>query len=424
MIPGIIAASILAAGASGAVPAIFLALVFTGTSGSLLLGAAWKGKVSRESLSFFMAVFASLAGYMFAVYQTPAPELDWLSGDYVNIAIKFFVGPLVFLFSYKQAWHDPRAQRAIVFLLISVDCVLILFQLAEGVHTGNVIGLLHSNFMGLIGAIGFAYSAMFWRVGLRRNKLLIALALVSFMSILLSQSRGALLAVMAGSLFFLALKRFARYPLVIPFSFFLLIATILLISVSFSAWVNSPEAAQLNNYSESLMGKRLDTGRSKLWFYALENIDTSPIHGIGPYARESWNREQSDGRVITLSVHNYYLAILLEGGVIGLGCVIALLFYLLAVYFSYSGEVSRLGLAIFLATLLQQTVEVSLTTGTFTAGIILWLTWGGAASLSKEVRASSLNARQSAGLTQELHVRGNSRRDWGQKEVGASKPSS
>ncbi len=328
-----------------------------------------------------LVAFGTVSVYMYAVYQSIPMGISVLNEEYLSIAAKLLLGPLAFGVSFSQRWGLREIQHGVAITMLLINVILIIAQLADGINTGLVLGRLHSNYMGLSGAIGLIYACMFHKSGLIRVSLVQALLIVSILTIVVSVSRGALVSVMAGAMFYVGMTRLMRLRIIRSIILAGIVITLLLISAKFDSWVKSEYAKEVSNYSESLTGKAFDTGRSKYWGVALHQISENPIYGIGIEARSSWDRELSNGNVITLSVHNYYLAVLLESGLVGLLSVLTLIFYIHNRFFGQKGDVSILGSAVILGSLIYQTAEVSLTTGTYTAGAMIWILWGALARL-------------------------------------------
>ena len=127
----------------------------------------------------------------------------------------------------------------------------------------------------------------------------------------------------------------------------------------------------LEAWSWSTLGRRFFTGRDELWATGMDAIAQRPVLGWGPSA------EVGDFMATGLSMHNYYLQIMLEGGVIGL-ILIAILLGSIAVYF-YSrrrAHAAMVGYGLLIAVLIQETFGVSLTQTAFASGVPAWLLLG------------------------------------------------
>jgi len=142
------------------------------------------------------------------------------------------------------------------------------------------------------------------------------------------------------------------------------------------------------------LGKAIDTGRAKMWRDARQVFELHPWTGIGTAAGESWTRRLENGETITLSVHNYYYAVLHEAGILGLSIVV---FYILLIASILSlgteSGVMASGIAFLVAVLVHQSVEVSLTTGSFILGIGMWSFLGAAISLSRKAPSVKISEK-------------------------------
>ncbi len=330
--------------------------------------------ISQSDWKFFWVYFAVTTIYMVCVYVGSPKGASEQLIEYISIFAKLSFGPLLFLclpMIYKN--RVKETSERILILYIIINFTLIIFQLFSGVETGNVIGGLHSNFMGLLGILAIVISLLCARLHKGWKKIYCFSMLIAVVTIILSLSRGAAVCAIA----FLTILLLWEKGLIgkKTYRIYLVIILALLVAVimNFSDWVKFDSAKAINEISESVTGKALDTGRSKLWIKAFLWFSESPIYGIGTEARNRWERELNDGRIITLSVHNYYLAVLVEAGIIGLFSVFFLLYQVLNLMIA-SPMVSGIGFSTFITVLLHQVMEVSLTTGSFTAGIIIWTT--------------------------------------------------
>lgn len=381
----LILSCLVAAASPEPVPQFFLVVTMSIAVAALLWRVLAYRKAPVAVSKLYLVAIASATLYMMAVYQSSPGQASMLDSDHLSILAKYLLGPVIFGLSYSQNWEHRRTQQAVTYGLIVANLALIGSQLIGGIATGHVIGSLHSNFMGLCGATGLAYSIAFGKTRLLSRHGLRVLLITSAISMVLSLSRGALVSVVAAALIYFGIGKLVRGGVGRSFALLGIVTTVLLVSVNFNAWLETDTAKSISQYSENITGKPVDTGRSKLWAFALYRISENPIYGIGVAARSSWDRELSSGDVITLSVHNYYLAVLLESGIVGLLSVMAMVSYVYVRFFKLSGDLSRFSAAVFLACLIHQTAEVSLTTGTFTAGALIWIMWGGLARLSKLV---------------------------------------
>ena len=379
LVPALLIFIIFAAANQAAYPRIFIGITIFLTVATIALKILRTRKISADFISFFKLTFVCLIIYMASVYQTPITGTGPLAEEYINIVLKFILGPFIFFLSYLQPWEKRQFQALTTFTLICLNLFLLGAHLSSGIVTGMVIGNLHSNFVGLFGALSLAYFGLFARNKRKLNTSLKLLGIISFTLLVLSLSRGAYITLIAAIGFYVLLGK-KNNRLLIGYPLYAIVLTVLVaVSVSFSSWVKSDNAVTVSTYVEQITSKPLDTGRAKFWDRALTDIRANPLTGVGIKARASWERKLSNGSVIKLSVHNYYIAILHEAGLLGLGAVVALLLLVYSRLIKVKSHFGRYGAAWFLALLVHQTAEVSLTTGTFLAGALIWLFWGGVA---------------------------------------------
>lgn len=346
--------------------------------------------ISRKNLLFLLLVNLSFGLYMSAVYYSSLYGYDFFSYDHISMLAQLILGPIVFLTSIHTNWRSQRLLRNLSISIILVNVALLISRLDTGPMTGLVLGQIHSNLMGLWGVIGIAYSGLFLSNDHFKKNIFYTLAATSFLVLVLSLSRGAVITLAAFFVFFLMF----RHKKVLKFGFFAFVATLTsIISISFfsTQWLQSDYAASVSAYVERVTGKPIDTGRGKFWDLAIIDIMENPITGVGVSARGSWERQLINGREITLSVHNYYLSVLHEAGIIGLAAIIFLLILVFKRFTDGGTLYVRYGISWFLALLVQQTFEVGLTSGSFLSGALIWMLWGALVKMSNSSAGHALS---------------------------------
>lgn len=378
---------LFAAGLQSFYAQVFLVLAIILGLTKIILGRLLFPHLLHKSLInfFYLSSFLCLV-YMFLVSLSPVEDASMV--EVYSIAAKFMFGPLVFVLVASSDWENDFPKRRLLKFTIFVNVVLIIAKFYYGVGTGNVLGGIHSNYMGLFSAFSIALVLIYSKAGCKGGRYLgrvsIAIAVIALIS---SFSRGAAVALLGGGVVYFVFGWVVKKRQVGNVLLVGLVATLISVSSGFDSWVETESAKSISAVVEDYTGKKLDTGRAKFWASAMSDISGSPVHGIGVNARRSWERELSDGRVITLSVHNYFLAVMLEAGAAGLFVIIILLLGLINV-FAHGGPLSfRLAFAIFVGILLHQTTQVSLTTGTFTAGFLMWFLLGVCFRLGKYANA-------------------------------------
>ncbi len=354
----------------------FVAFSFAAIAARVFVHMLKTGAADRETVIFLAISLLCSFVYISSVYMSPAPGLSIFSQEYLNIFVKILLGPTLFCFCAMQKWESTYWQN--IFIVVwSVECIFLLIErVSSGIVTGFVIGQLHSNFLGLFGLIGVGFFGVFY---IHREKVNLAMAVMlasSLSCLFLSLSRSALVALLAFGIFYYILnRRVGRIGAGVPL-FSVVLVSLLSLSFYYTSWLRTEQAQSLSVVVEAATGKPLETGRAKLWDYALEQISERPMTGVGVEARRSWERTLNNGRVITLSVHNYYIAILHEAGILGFVSIIVLILLVYRGFWSRRCRYSQYGSAWVLAIMIHQASQVSLTSGSFLAGALIWIFWG------------------------------------------------
>jgi O-antigen ligase len=326
---------------------------------------------------YFFKVLLLMFLYMLSVYQTPVTDISSvLDIEYLSIAIKYLFGPSVLVIVSLFDWKNIRNQRRFTSLLILLNIILIFSQLSQGIITGAVLGELHSNHMAAVAVTSIAILFSFKANSSDLNYRAKFLFYISIVCLLMSLSRGTFLALATSFLAFIILKKYSSKKFVF-LSFITLISINVFVSSEFNRVLDSELGQSLSSKLENISGKDVkENGRVKLWSEAITSWSGSPYTGVGVYARRSWDRELSDGTVHTLSIHNYYLAILLEAGILGLTTVGIMLALLINLVRGRNRNLTNVAVAFIVGVLIHQITEVSLTTGSLMVGFLMWFTVG------------------------------------------------
>ncbi|WP_161626894.1 O-antigen ligase family protein [Desulfospira joergensenii] len=146
-----------------------------------------------------------------------------------------------------------------------------------------------------------------------------------------------------------------------------------------------------NEFSLDFFGKRIRSGREKIWPELLGYISENYLYGYGI--------NQGSEYLISvlrpwrnLSSHNIYLEILLRGGVVLLSFFIVLFYRIWGLFYSgNNNEISRVAAGGFLALLfLSAGAEIGLK-GNILVNTMAWFFWGGAASCTWKNNANSIH---------------------------------
>lgn len=302
--------------------------------------------------------------------------------DFIKLMLRFSVISSSFIFGYLQNWNS-KALRDAIGIIGSVCLVYLSFmKMFFGLEDGFVVEKFHSNQLGIMGVIAVYYGVLF-QDGKLSSGMTKCLLVAGLIATVISNSRGCWLCLVLFFLFMWIQKvmlsgtslRMLSFPIIAAFS--------LSVTFFYTALADSEVFGRVSELSEKTIGKQLDTGRAKFWREAANDFRESPWFGHGLYSHDSWTRKLDDGRVIRLSVHNYYWAILHEAGIIGMASVLTLfgvIWY--AILAGRNERFSRVALAFFGAILIQEISEVQLSTGTFTVGTSVWIAIAAGTSLA------------------------------------------
>ncbi|MET4583955.1 O-antigen ligase [Conyzicola nivalis] len=282
------------------------------TSAMLLFPLGWRSTTRRQKLivwaaaGFVVSVSISLVGSI----HLPTSAAQFL----ILILMLGFV-----LLTFARRWNGRlRIERDLlsVFALISVNQLIGVAGAAFGAHwaigdfyrfTGTTN---NANFAGMLSAIGLAIGVpLFVRADLRARIVIGVAGAVLLLSLLLSGSRGSMVAVGVGVLLFLTTQRYWRT---------LLSVSIGLVVGAAGLFILVPGV--LNRVSEG----DLTSGRVGLYATVLNHWLEHPVAGIG------FRTTQTIDGTSGLEAHNIFLSVLLETGALGL---IGFLFLLGSIFY-------------------------------------------------------------------------------------------
>jgi len=308
----------------------------------------------------------------------------------IKIAIRLLAMPILFTFAARQDWSRRGVQNAVCIAGIGVLIPLSMIHFAVNrLETGPVVLGLHSNSLGLSSFLAI-FLAFLFRKNQGNNFFCWSLLLAGVGGVIFSVSRSVYFCCLFSVLAYGLIYLFRFQPLLLHFSFVVVIGGAIWLTTQLGAFLETSAAGQINQVSEQYLGKRLDSGRMKYWNAAYRQLRYALWFGRGTNARENWEFEGADGERIKLSVHNYYLAVLQETGVVGLTLVIG---YLALIWnFLSRGRLHpepRIAMALLLAMLVHQINEVTLTTGNFQLSVFIWVALGAMASFVPTTQSRS-----------------------------------
>ena len=373
--------TLCAASSRGLIPQAYLILTFL-FSGYCALSIYYRNRDLGHVLTrILFATCLSSVVYASCIFLGNEVIDDVLDRRFLEILLKYLFGPSVFLLSYLMDWHSKANRERLLNVLIFVNLVLLLIRFYTGIKTDFVIGDMHSNYLGAFAAISLGITILTGYDSGQRLKQVRILILISLTLTILSLSRGVYVGLITGCAAYFIVGKYNKSILLSLLISLTAVISIVTLTFNYSSWLSSDKSAWVRDIVENVASKPLATGRAKYWTSAIEQINENPWLGSGFDSRESWDRKLKNGEIITLSAHNYYLAILNEAGIFGLLSVIVLLFSILSTLIADS-KYSIINGSIFLGILVHQSTEVALTTGNYALGGLMWFTWGIGARLA------------------------------------------
>lgn len=210
--------------------------------------------------------------------------------------------------------------------------------------------------------------------------------LINLILIIVGQARAIWLALLIGFLVFVLWERILTKNKLIFYSlFWVVIFVIITVTILYPLASTHPDAAIWNQFIKEYTGANLFSGRDRFWLLLIEVILQKPIIGYGASA------VPSHFIPIGLSSHNLYIQIALQVGLLGLGLVWLLLLNIWKIfYFGKKSIYVRLAGSFFIAMLIYQIFEVSLTQNNLAVGLVIWLVMAIGVNKSLEERRRDL----------------------------------
>jgi O-antigen ligase len=141
-----------------------------------------------------------------------------------------------------------------------------------------------------------------------------------------------------------------------------------IITIVYPSMLQWNSGMRLNTLTKEITDKNLFSGRQIIWSYLLDAIYMKPWFGYG------LNTLPVSFFDTNYSSHNLYLQITLQTGILGLGLFLTSIFFIWKRLWNYRYQrVARLSAGFFLAILLHQSFEVSLTQNNLGVGMLMWI---------------------------------------------------
>jgi O-antigen ligase len=251
-------------------------------AGFLALAVVWGGLRAWGALAGFSILFLVYLAFFDENFSFSGLGVWGLLAAWLAAAVAFSPEPLnsfwqfsrylllfsFFIFSSRRAPPARRIWVWAVFLLGAIAAGVSIFESAAGMTPGDVLGL-NPNYSSAFMAAAFAGTAalLLSRAGDKKSRLFSAVAAAFFLAgILLSNSRGGLLAALIAVFYLFCLKKDWRAALYLTAG--LLFVTILIPKEQFG-WILK-------------LDSDFSLERLKIWRAALGAISGSPLFGYGP----------------------------------------------------------------------------------------------------------------------------------------------
>lgn len=323
---------------------------WTYIAGIFILGYSLNKNTRLESrfipLYSAMFLFASLHILLYAARRV-------YDDDY---AITMILLNLLFLLAVIHI--KIESNHILLFSRISlfVTLLLIVQWLFDGSPMSNFKGdIRNPNIMGVFASCLLCFLIIGFHIAKNRERYVYLLGIAAILFIIYVSSARAvllLLAAVGGSavILYFSKKAFSLlFYLVITFSAFFLLLT--------GKLANSPYFGVLNTWSKGVFGKGFLSGRQDIWSPALNFALRDPFfgHKVGIVPSE-----YIDDRFFK-HVHNQFLQIFLETGLVGIVLFVLVLLFIWRIYQKGLNDiVVRWSACFFLGIIVYQTVEISL----------------------------------------------------------------
>ncbi len=146
-------------------------------------------------------------------------------------------------------------------------------------------------------------------------------------------------------------------------------------------WFSNPNSItmKIQEFSQKAFGKNLYSGRQKLWINVLDKIKDNLVWGYGTGV--------GGGALIEagMSVHNLYLQLLVQNGILGLGSFLILLISIWMMFWKSRIELlTRLSASFFIASIVHNTFELILLQNHMSMAFFQWFIFAIGISMGEE----------------------------------------
>lgn len=209
--------------------------------------------------------------------------------------------------------------------------------------------------------------------------------LTCIVGIYVSQTRSAMLGVIAASILYFQNR---RRPTLLNFVNWFFVCGLFVYAADY--FIANIDDASVTDWSLTTFGKRPDTGRMVLWENILRLIIEKPAAGWG------FRMDLSDLTGERLSAHNGYLQIALELGITGLAIFLGLVASILKALWPRRDASGRAAFCVFAGILTREFFEVTLLQNNAPLTLLIWLVVGMGISTNLKHAIPSLRRQMSS----------------------------
>lgn len=340
------------------------------------------GEIPLRNTGLLLPALSVIFIYLFGVFNG--------GGSYGLVIFGQVILVFIYLFTMMSISWDKGSILVIAFCVIGFVLVDFVYWAYMGFTDWFNSYLSHKNMHGglLFGLMFFPLVALYSSDGVAKK--IIWVVVLAFMLMLLysTNSRASWLSVLV-VMFNIFVWNFitARRYL---FKLYFIGLVMCLFSMTFIyPYLSDLEGMSIyKEFVQELTGASLFSGRDRLWPELLNIISLRPVigHGAGALPKDFIDTE--------LSSHNLYLQIMLQVGALGLTAFIYFLYKIWNIYwFGRNDYVVKVSAAFFLAVLVYQFFDISLTQNNLSLALLQWLIFAIGISRAQLIIASGSHVK-------------------------------
>lgn len=337
-------------------------LLILGLSSFILAFLVFKtGQIKKNKLKFTITYLILICLFFISSFVNSLDK-GFYSLSQLVLLINFFL-------MYSTLRYDEKKFISFNAILLSLTIYVFVFYTGLLTNTqklGNYSSIYtNSNALGMIAFLLMGVSICMFI--LSRKKIFICYGVLFLIILYLSGTRSNLLAAIIVVTLFVLYKYISKNKILWNITFISIIISIMLITYIYPQLGEFNKYEQLSTLVYEFTGKRLLSGRDRIWSESIILIKNKPIFGYGT------GTGLSDIIDINVSAHNLYIQILLQNGIIGLIIFFILILFLWNLF--YKGRkvpVVRFCACFFISILYQNMFEVTLLQNNMSIAIIQW----------------------------------------------------